>query len=98
MRLSVLPTAMAFGLLWGASILLVGVVNLAAPGYGVAFLDVARSIYPGFAHSSGPVGVVVGTLYGLVDGAVGGILFAVFYNYFARQSGGPSGPATTSRG
>ncbi len=86
MKLSVKGTALAFGITWAGSILLVGIGNLIWTGYGAAFLDLARSIYPGYAATSGFVGVVVGTLYGLVDGLVGGAIFAWLYNAFSGAS------------
>ena len=78
--LSVKATALAAGILWGACIFLVGIGNLIWPSYGTALLDLARSIYPGYAHTAGFVGVIVGTLYALLDGIVGGAVFAWLYN------------------
>ena len=51
MRLSAKAVAIVFAILWGASILLVGLINLAAPAYGVNFLHGLSSGYPGF-HAS----------------------------------------------
>ncbi len=90
MKLSVKGLALASGLVWGGCILFVGILNLIWPGYGAAFLDMARSIYPGYAAMSGFVGVVVGTLYGFVDGWVGGAIFAWLYN----KLGGPAAAPT----
>jgi hypothetical protein len=81
MKLSIKGLALASGILWGGSILLVGLINLIWPAYGVAFLDLAQSIYPGYG--AGFWGLIVGTLYGVVDGAVGGAIFAWLYNTFA---------------
>jgi hypothetical protein len=83
MKLSLKGSALAFGILWGACIFLVGLGNLIWTGYGEALLDVARSIYPGYASSSGFWGVIVGTLYGFLDGVVGGFVLAWLYNRFA---------------
>lgn len=85
MKLSVKAFALTAGILWGGWILLIGIANLVWPGYGSAMLDMARSMYPGYAGTAGFVGVVVGTLYGLVDGAVCGAVFAWLYN---KLSGG----------
>jgi len=86
MRLSVKALAFASAVLWGASILLVGLINLAAPSYGGGFLQACSSIYPGF-HASRSLGdVVVGTGYGLVDGAIAGALLGWLYNLFVRES------------
>lgn len=44
------------------------------------------SVYPGF-HASHTVGdVLVGTVYGLADGAIGGFFFGWLYNFFARKA------------
>ncbi len=81
MKLSIKGLALASGILWGGSILLVGVANLIWPSYGVAYLDLARAIYPGYGTGFG--GVIIGTLYGLADGAVAGAIFAWLYNTFS---------------
>ncbi|MCH7563459.1 MAG: hypothetical protein IH968_06505 [Gemmatimonadetes bacterium] len=80
MKLSIKGLALASGILWGGSILLVGVANLIWPSYGIAYLDLARAIYPGYGSSAGFGGVIVGTLYGVADGAVAGAILAWLYN------------------
>ena len=72
--------ALTAGILWAACVFLVGIGNLIWPSYGVAFLEIPRSIYPGFASTTGFLGVVVGSLYALVDGAIAGAVFAWLYN------------------
>jgi len=80
MRLNITAFAFTCGLIWGGAILAVGLANHAWPGYGRAFLEVCASIYPGY-HAGGSVGqVIVGSLYGLVDGAIGGLVFGWLYN------------------
>jgi hypothetical protein len=83
MRLSIKGLALTIGILWAVSILLVGIVNLASPSYGVAFLQWTSSIYPGFHNSRHFLDVVVGAIYGLVDGGIGGAIVAWLYNCFA---------------
>jgi hypothetical protein len=83
MRLSVKGLALAIGVLWGGGILLVGIVNLVSPSYGVTFLQMASSIYPGFHNSHHFLDVLVGTGYGLVDGGIGGAMLGLLYNCFA---------------
>jgi hypothetical protein len=85
MKLSIKAMAWAAAILWAACLFLTGILNLIFPSYGVAFLDMMKSIYPGYEHMSGFGGVVVGTLYALVDGAVCGALFGWLYNVFARS-------------
>lgn len=85
-KLSVKATTLAAAVLWGASVLVVGIANLRWPGYGSAFLQVVDSIYPGYDGLATLRSVLIGTGYGLVDGAVGGFLFAVLYNFFVCSS------------
>jgi hypothetical protein len=86
MRLNTTAVAMAFGLVWGAALLIVAVANLIWPNYGVAFLQLCASVYPGYRPGSGIGSVVTGTLYALVDGAIGGAIFGWLYNLFAGRS------------
>jgi hypothetical protein len=97
MRLSAKAVAIVSAILWGASILLVGLVNLAAPAYGANFLHGISSIYPGFHASRTVLDVLVGTGYGIVDGGVGGYLFAALYNLFVPlvEKANPSGRVVT---
>jgi hypothetical protein len=80
MRLSIRSMAIAGGLLWGGAILLVGLVNLATPAYGMDFLTMMTSVYPWFHSSHTVASVVIGTIDGLIDGAIAGCLFAWLYN------------------
>jgi hypothetical protein len=86
MRLDPKALAMACGALWGGALLLISLVNLAGPGYGGALLEFAASIYPGYHGPAGFGSVIVVTLYGLVDAAIGGFILAWLYNLFARGS------------
>lgn len=83
MKLSLKSLAISIALLWGLSFLFVSLINLFLPSYGGAFLELMSSIYPGYKPVGTLNSVVVGTLYALVDGAVGGVLLGWFYNLFA---------------
>ena len=85
MNLNVKAFGIAAGLLWGACVFLVGLCHLIWPGYGVAFLGSVSSIYPGY-EVGGFGSVIVGTLYGLVDGFIAGIILAWLYNKLAGGS------------
>ncbi len=87
MRLSIKGMALATGLLWGGCMLLMGLINLVAPAYGSTFLQAMSSVYPGFHFSRSLGDVLVGGGYGLVDGAVAGLVFAWLYNLCAGSSG-----------
>ena len=83
MKLSLKSLTITAAVLWGISFFLVSVANLIWPPYGAAFLNAMSSLYPGY-ESIGTFGsVIVGTLYALLDGAVGGAVFAWLYNIFA---------------
>lgn len=84
MRLNVTALAFTAGLFWGGAILIVAVANLIWPEYGGDFLELCAAIYPGYHQGTGIGSVVIGTLYGLVDGTIGGALFAWLYNLLAR--------------
>jgi len=84
-KLDVKAIAIAAGLVWGLAMFLTGLANLIWPSYGQAFLEVMASIYPGYTPSASVGQVIIGTLYGLVDGSIGGAVFAWLYNRFARS-------------
>lgn len=83
MKLSLKGLAIAGALVWGGGILLVGLINLSRPGYGLDFLQMTSSVYPWFHDSHTLASVIIGTIDGLVDGAVAGLIFAALYNGFA---------------
>jgi hypothetical protein len=72
--------ALSGALLWGGAVLFVGLINLAKPTYGLAFLEMVSSVYPWFHASRTYPDIVIGTIDGLIDGAVAGFLFAWLYN------------------
>lgn len=86
MRLSMMRMAIAGGLVWCSGILFVGLIHLAVPSYGVAFLDMVASVYPWFHGARSFGDAVIGAVDGLIDGAVAGFLFACLYNAFAART------------
>jgi len=82
MKLSIKGLAIASGAIWGSAMLFTGLANMIWPNYGVTFLEVISSVYPGYTPG-GFVQVINGTLYAVVDGAIGGAIFAWIYNLFA---------------
>jgi hypothetical protein len=83
--ISIKSVTLTSALLWGGAMLLVGVINLADASYGGAFLHLMSSIYPG-ADTARTLGkVILGGIYGFVDGAVAGYLFSALYKLFGRQ-------------
>ncbi len=86
MKLSIKAMGIAAAICWGGGIFLIGVGNLISDTYGVAFLEVIASIYPGYSMSSTFGSVIVATLYGALDGAIIGFVFGWVYNRFAGNS------------
>ncbi|UCG88108.1 MAG: hypothetical protein JSW71_06075 [Gemmatimonadota bacterium] len=86
MDLNIKALAVVGAVLMGACLLLVGIANLIFPSYGVAFLDLMASLYPGYHGPDGFGSVIVGTLYAAVDGAVCGAILAWLYNLVAGRA------------
>jgi hypothetical protein len=82
-KLSIRGLAITGGIFWGASVFMVGVLNLIIPTYGLSFLWFASSIYPGYKADPSFVSVLIGTAYGIVDGFVSGAILAWLYNIFS---------------
>ena len=86
MTINVKAAAVTGGVLWGVlAMLAIGVGNLLVEGYGQAFLDVMASVYPGYTATPTVGQVIIGTLYGLLDGALAGAAFAWLYNAVAPR-------------
>lgn len=87
MRLDPMALALAGALFTGGALLFFGLLNLAFPGYAASALELFASIYPGYDGPGGIGAVLMGTLYGLVDGAIAGWLLAWLYNAAAGSGG-----------
>ncbi len=86
MKINVKALAVASAILWGLAMLGMGLANLIWSGYGQQFLQTVASVYPGYHATRSIAEVIVGTLYGAVDGLIGGAVFAWLYNQFAKPS------------
>jgi len=84
MKLGVKGLAMASGILWGFAMLGTGLANLIWGNYGQQFLQTMASVYPGYHATRSIAEVIVGTLYGAVDGFIAGAVFAWLYDQFAK--------------
>lgn len=81
MRLDTKALGLTFGLLAGGAILIVGIANLIWTDYGLAILELIASGYPGY-NGSGSFGqVIIATLYGVLDGFIGGVIVGWVYNH-----------------
>jgi len=84
MKLNIKALALAAGILWGAGMFLTGIANIMYPDYAVKFLEVMASIYPGYQPFTGFTSVIIGTIYGFVDAAIGITIFGWLYNCFVK--------------
>ena len=86
MKFSVKGLALASGILWAVAMLGMGLANLIWANCGQLFLQTMASAYPGYHATRSIAEVIVGTLYGFVDGLIAGAIFAWLYNQFARPT------------
>ncbi len=80
MKFDTKAMALTWGILWGAAVLIVALINLFCGHYGQSFLELLSSWYPGYHATQSIVEVVIVTLYAIVDGLIAGALFAWLYN------------------
>ncbi|HEY6384232.1 MAG TPA: hypothetical protein VIX91_00960 [Candidatus Acidoferrum sp.] len=80
MRLSLKAMAIAAAVLWGGAMLCVGLINLVDPNYGINFIQLTSSVYPWFHPTRTMGNVLLGTVDGLIDGGIAGLIFALLYN------------------
>lgn len=92
MKLDLKALALTCGIFWGALLLLLSLGDMVWPEYGEEILEIAESIYPGYDGPGGVGPMIIVTLYGLVDGVIGGAIFGGLYNTFvARRAGTEAG-------
>lgn len=82
MRLNLKALALSCGILWALCLFLVTLISLVT-GYADALLEVVASIYPGYSVSA--VGLILGLIYGFVDGAIAALIFGWVYNLFVGK-------------
>lgn len=76
-KLSICALGVGLGVSWGFGIFVLGVLAWLC-GYGVGMVDAFAHIYLGYAAN--PLGIIIGTIWGLVDGFIGGVIIAWIYN------------------
>ena len=82
-KVSLKAITLSSAILWGFAMLFVGLIHMAAPSYGGDFLRIMSSVYPGADTAPTLARVLLGTLYGFVDGGVAGCLFGLLYSAIA---------------
>ena len=79
-KLSPVGLGLAFGVLWGISILLMGLMAYYYT-YGNAFVASMATLYPGYEPSI--KGSFLGAIIGFIDAFIMGFLVAWLYNRFS---------------
>lgn len=81
MKLNAKALALASGILWGLGMALLTALSM-MNGYAGQFLNLMAGVYPGYTISG--IGIVVGAIYGFLDGFIGCYIFAWLYNKLAK--------------
>ena len=87
MKINTKALALTLGIFGAGTVLLVSLLNLASNSYGLEFLKLVASVYPGYDFNGSFIDVIVGTLYGFADGFLGGACFGWLYNFIADRKG-----------
>lgn len=86
MKLDVLRLGKTLAIVWGLIAFFTGLGNLIWNRYGIAFLKVLESIYPGYTFGRwGFWGVLVVALYAALDGFILGVVIAWVYNLLKSE-------------
>jgi len=72
--------ALTTAFFFAGTVAVVGAVNAMSPGYGQPVLDLFASLYPGYSATGTLTDWLVGIVIALVDGVIGGAVFAWLYN------------------
>ena len=83
MKLNVKAFALTCAILWALTMLLM-TIFMVLRGDTCSFMDNFTSIYFGYTVSW--VGAIIGTIWGFVDGLIGGAIFAWLYNKLSSAS------------
>jgi len=81
-KIDIRSLGLALGTSWAVGVLLIG--SMGRFGWGTPLADLLASVYIGFGSTL--PGLIVGALWGFVDGFLGGIIIAWLYNYFLQRS------------
>lgn len=81
MKLDAKAFGLACGLLWAFGVVTLGLLSITAD-YGTGFVSALGSVYLGYDAST--AGIVIGAIWGFLDGGIGGWLLALLYNKLAK--------------
>ena len=73
---------LAAGILWGVSLIIMGIAAMIAPEYSGGFVTTIGSLYIGYTATI--LGCVIGGIWGFVDAGIGGLILAWLYNKLTK--------------
>jgi|ETN07SMinimDraft_1059922.scaffolds.fasta_scaffold110288_2 hypothetical protein len=79
MNLNIKAMAIAFGLVWGISLFVITWCIILLEGSSDTTTFIGK-FYIGYSLT--PVGSLIGLMWGIIDGAIGGVMFGWLYNRF----------------
>ncbi len=82
MKLNVKAMGLAFGILWGASLIVMGILAMIVPDYAEPFVKTVGRLYIGYKATV--PGIIIGGVWGFIDACIAGVVFAWLYNKFSR--------------
>ena len=82
MKIDPIRLGLAVGIIWAGGILLLGFL-VSCCGWGTVMMLSLASIYRGYDPSA--AGVILGTLWALVDGFIAGALVGLLYNLLPKM-------------
>ena len=82
MKLNVKAFGLALGIFWGASLVVMGIIAMAAPSYMDDFIRALGSKYIGYEATA--LGCLIGGTWGFADAGIAGIVLAWLYNKLAK--------------
>jgi len=77
MKLDVVKFGWACAILWGACVLSMGIMS-GFVNWGTPLVKGLSSLYIGY--NTTPAGIIIGTIWALLDAGIGGCLLAWIYN------------------
>lgn len=85
MKLSLKAMILAGALFQVIGFIFVSLMNLVLRPYGGTYLAMLASLFPGYDPVNWPIGIIVGSLYSLLSGALAGMVFGALYNLFCSR-------------
>ena len=80
-KLDIKSVALALGIMWSLGIAGISIVALMSEVYLHNIVEFLSSIYLGYSLSIS--GILIGMIWGFIDAAIGGLVFAWLYNKFS---------------